>query len=81
MSLLREVFKPLVENNVAPPARIEFATILADQPPQFGVPVIPRQAHRLGQAAVMVDGAKVTQADVAADNGVIHVIDTVIMPK
>jgi uncharacterized surface protein with fasciclin (FAS1) repeats len=31
--------------------------------------------------AVMVDGAKVTQADVAADNGVIHVIDTVIMPK
>jgi len=31
--------------------------------------------------AVMIDGAKVTQADVAADNGVIHVIDTVIMPK
>jgi uncharacterized surface protein with fasciclin (FAS1) repeats len=30
---------------------------------------------------VMVDGAKVVTADVAADNGVIHVIDTVIMPK
>jgi uncharacterized surface protein with fasciclin (FAS1) repeats len=30
---------------------------------------------------VMVDNAKVTQADIAADNGVIHVIDTVIMPK
>ena len=30
---------------------------------------------------VMIDGTKVTQADVAADNGVIHVIDTVIMPK
>ncbi len=30
---------------------------------------------------VMVDGAKVVQADIAADNGVIHVIDTVIMPK
>lgn len=30
---------------------------------------------------VMVDNAKVTATDVAADNGVIHVIDTVIMPK
>lgn len=30
---------------------------------------------------VMVDGAKVTKTDIAADNGVIHVIDTVIMPK
>lgn len=29
---------------------------------------------------VMVDGATVTSADVEADNGVIHVIDTVIMP-
>lgn len=30
---------------------------------------------------VMVDNATVTSTDVAADNGVIHVIDTVIMPK
>lgn len=30
---------------------------------------------------VMVDNAKVTQADVPASNGVIHVIDTVILPK
>jgi uncharacterized surface protein with fasciclin (FAS1) repeats len=30
---------------------------------------------------VMVDGAKVTATDVKASNGVIHVIDTVIMPK
>lgn len=30
---------------------------------------------------VMVDGAKVTKTDIVADNGVIHVIDTVIMPK
>jgi len=30
---------------------------------------------------VMVDGAKVTTADIEASNGVIHVIDTVIMPK
>ncbi len=30
---------------------------------------------------VTVDNAKVTTADIAADNGVIHVIDTVLMPK
>ena len=30
---------------------------------------------------VMVDGAKVVAADVAADNGVIHVIDSVILPQ
>ncbi|MFM9428892.1 putative surface protein with fasciclin (FAS1) repeats [Variovorax sp. GrIS 2.14] len=30
---------------------------------------------------VMVDKAKVVTADVAADNGVIHVIDTVLMPN
>ncbi|OWY05848.1 MULTISPECIES: fasciclin domain-containing protein [Thioclava] len=31
--------------------------------------------------AVMVDDASVTQADIEASNGVIHVIDKVIMPK
>ena len=30
---------------------------------------------------VTVNGAKVVTADVVADNGVIHVIDTVLMPK
>ena len=30
---------------------------------------------------VMVDNAKVVSADVVADNGVIHAIDTVLMPK
>ena len=30
---------------------------------------------------VTVNGVKVIAADVAADNGVIHAIDTVIMPK
>lgn len=30
---------------------------------------------------ISVDNAKVTQADVEASNGVIHVIDTVLMPK
>jgi uncharacterized surface protein with fasciclin (FAS1) repeats len=30
---------------------------------------------------VTLDNAKVTATDIAADNGVIHVIDTVVMPK
>jgi uncharacterized surface protein with fasciclin (FAS1) repeats len=30
---------------------------------------------------VKVDAANVVKTDIAADNGVIHVIDTVIMPK
>jgi len=34
-----------------------------------------------GTNGVTVDGAKVVTADIAADNGVIHVIDAVIMPK
>ena len=33
------------------------------------------------KGGVMVDNANVTATDIAADNGVIHVIDTVIMPK
>ena len=31
--------------------------------------------------AVMVDNAKVIKTDIVADNGVIHVIDSVLMPK
>lgn len=31
--------------------------------------------------AVSVNGANVTQADIEASNGVIHIIDTVLMPK
>ena len=30
---------------------------------------------------VMVDGAKVTATDIVADNGVIHVVDSVMLPK
>ena len=30
---------------------------------------------------VQINGANVTQADIAADNGVIHVIDAVLLPK
>ena len=33
------------------------------------------------QGGVKVDGANVVKADIVADNGVIHVIDSVVMPK
>ena len=31
--------------------------------------------------AVMVDNAKVVKTDIVCSNGVIHVIDTVVIPK
>ncbi|MFM8745278.1 MAG: fasciclin domain-containing protein [Aestuariivirga sp.] len=34
-----------------------------------------------GKDGVTVDGAKVVKADIVTDNGVIHVIDAVILPK
>ena len=36
---------------------------------------------RVVDGKVMVDGATVVTADIAASNGVIHVIDTVVLPK
>ncbi len=37
--------------------------------------------HVDGTNGVTVNGAKVVQADIACSNGVIHAIDTVLMPK
>jgi uncharacterized surface protein with fasciclin (FAS1) repeats len=36
---------------------------------------------KVGDGKVHVDGANVTKTDIQASNGVIHVIDTVILPK
>jgi transforming growth factor-beta-induced protein len=36
---------------------------------------------KVAGGGVRVDGARVVQADIRASNGVIHVIDTVILPK
>ena len=36
---------------------------------------------KLSSGKVSVDGANVTTADVEADNGVIHIIDSVILPQ
>jgi uncharacterized surface protein with fasciclin (FAS1) repeats len=38
-------------------------------------------AIKVDGGKVMVDNATVTKTDIAASNGVIHVIDTVVMPK
>jgi len=38
-------------------------------------------AIRVQNGVVHLDGARVTKTDVAASNGVIHVIDAVILPK
>lgn len=37
--------------------------------------------HVDGTDGVTIDGAKVVTADIACTNGVIHVIDTVLLPK
>ena len=37
--------------------------------------------HVDGTSGVTVNGAKVTTADINCTNGVIHVVDTVLMPK
>jgi uncharacterized surface protein with fasciclin (FAS1) repeats len=37
--------------------------------------------HVDGTSGVTVNGAKVVSADIACTNGVIHVIDTVLLPK
>jgi uncharacterized surface protein with fasciclin (FAS1) repeats len=34
-----------------------------------------------GDGGVMIDNAKVVKTDIVADNGVIHVIDSVVLPK
>jgi len=34
-----------------------------------------------GNRGFMVEGGKVTRADIAADNGVVHVLDTVLVPR
>ena len=54
MSLVEQVFEPLVKDDIAAPSRIEFATIFPDQLAKLRVPVIARQAHGLSQAAVEI---------------------------
>ncbi|MBC7806506.1 MAG: fasciclin domain-containing protein [Akkermansiaceae bacterium] len=45
------------------------------------VPSLAGPTIRVGVNPPMVNNAKIIKTDIAADNGVIHVIDTVIMPS
>ena len=55
--------------------------VLAADVTDGDVPTVEGQTIALSTAdGVTVNGAKVVQADVMADNGVIHVIDAVILP-
>ena len=55
--------------------------VLAADVTDGDVPTVEGQTIALSTAdGVTVNGAKVIQADVMADNGVIHVIDAVILP-
>ena len=59
------------------PAKVMAADVKAGQ-----VKTVEGSAVTLAtQGGVTVNGAKVVSADVVASNGVIHAIDTVIMPK
>lgn len=57
--------------------------VLAKDVPTADVKTVQGQTVALKKDAsgVTVNGAKVVAADVVASNGVIHVIDTVILPK
>jgi uncharacterized surface protein with fasciclin (FAS1) repeats len=57
--------------------------VTASQVKPGAVKTVQGQSLRLSKegGAVMVDEAKVIKADVMASNGVIHVIDSVVLPK
>ena len=58
-------------------------TVMAKDVKSGTVASVPGSDLPLAQsgAGVTVDGAQVVKADIVADNGVIHVIDRVVIPK
>jgi uncharacterized surface protein with fasciclin (FAS1) repeats len=91
----RKLPKGTVENLLKPENRSQLRAILAYHvvPSRIAAKDVPHrptlvstlnssnqvQARRRG-SEVRVDGVRVVQADIAADNGVIHVIDRVLIP-
>jgi uncharacterized surface protein with fasciclin (FAS1) repeats len=59
------------------PAKVMAAAVKSGDAPTVNGKKLTLKADGMG---VMVNNAKVTAADLAADNGVIHVVDTVLMP-
>ena len=83
-----------VENLIKPENKAQLAAILtlhvvsgkvmaADVAGKKATPasVQGEMLHVDGTNGVVVNGAKVTAADIGCTNGVIHIIDTVILPK
>ncbi len=62
-------------SNMLPGRRIHVSTIKKSGDDMLAV---EKDAHT---QAVTVDGANVVQADIQADNGVIHVVDKVLLPS
>jgi uncharacterized surface protein with fasciclin (FAS1) repeats len=60
--------------------KVMAADVLAMSGPA-NVPSLAGPTIRVGVKPPMVNNAKIIKTDIAADNGVIHVIDTVIMPS
>lgn len=59
------------------PAKVMAADVKTGEAPTVAGKTLAIKADAMG---VKVNNAKVTATDLAADNGVIHVIDTVLMP-
>ena len=63
------------------PGRIGSQEIVAAGGAKPATALGPALTIRIRDGRVLVDDATVVSADVAASNGVIHVIDTVVLPK
>lgn len=63
------------------PGKIKAADVMGMSNPSMPTTVNGKQLNVKTTAPVMVDGANVIRTDIDASNGVIHVIDTVLMPE
>ena len=59
------------------PAKVMAADVKTGEAPSVNGKKLALKADQMG---VTVNGAKVVAADLAASNGVVHVVDTVILP-
>ena len=54
MALLAQIIEPLVEDNIAAPAAVEFLAMLEHESPQGRMPLPGANSHDLGQLAVQI---------------------------
>jgi uncharacterized surface protein with fasciclin (FAS1) repeats len=77
-----EMLKSVLLYHVIPGMKVAAADAKTMMAPTAGGAQLSVKAKMMGgKPSVMVDNAKVIQADVMASNGVIHAIDKVLMPK